>query len=140
MTLMNRKKYISIAVGLIALPFILLLLVCFLIYFPPVQRFAVKKATAYASQTFGMNVSIGRISLSFPIDVVLQDVRVVTHEQDTLLDSRQLELNLQMWPLLKKRLEIDRVSLYDTYLNSKNLISAFRLWGGLRHCLYPVIR
>ena len=129
MTLMNRKKYISIAVGLIALPFILLLLVCFLIYFPPVQRFAVKKATAYASQTFGMNVSIGRISLSFPIDVVLQDVRVVTHEQDTLLDSRQLELNLQMWPLLKKRLEIDRVSLYDTYLNSKDLISGVQVVG-----------
>ena len=96
---MNRKKYIRGAIGLITIPFVLLLLVCLLIYFPPIQRFAVKKATDIASKTLDMKVSIGRISLSFPIDLVLQDVRVVTHEQDTLLDARQLELDLQMWPL-----------------------------------------
>ena len=126
---MNRKKYIRGAIGLITIPFVLLLLVCLLIYFPPIQRFAVKKATDIASKTLDMKVSIGRISLSFPIDLVLQDVRVVTHEQDTLLDARQLELDLQMWPLLKKRLEIDKVSLYDTYLNSKDLISGVQVVG-----------
>lgn len=129
MILMNRKKYIRGAIGLIAIPIILFLLVCALIYFPPVQRFAVKKATAYASKTLDMKVSIEHISLSFPIDLVLQNVRVITHQQDTLLDAEKLEMDLQLWPLLKKRLEIDRVSLSDTYLNTKDLISGIQVVG-----------
>ena len=38
---------------------------------PPIQNFLVDKAAVYASEATGMNISVGRISLSFPLNLVV---------------------------------------------------------------------
>ena len=57
---------------IVASPLVLFVIVCVLVYLPPIQNFLVNTATRYASEATGMQISIGRISLSFPLDLVVR--------------------------------------------------------------------
>ena len=57
--------------------------------------------------TTGMNISVGRISLSFPLNLVVTDVDAASPHNDTLLSVRRLQVNVQLLPLLKKQVEVD---------------------------------
>ena len=64
---MNKVfRWIRNGVGILAA---LLVILALLIYFPPVQRWLVEKATAYASEQTGMDISIRQVSQSFPLDL-----------------------------------------------------------------------
>ena len=70
---------------LIASPFILFTVLCVLLYLPPVQRFAVDKASAIASESTGLDIRVGRLDLRFPMDLLVRDVSAVEPEtNDTL--------------------------------------------------------
>ena len=71
---------------LIASPFLLFLLLVFLLYLPPVQWFAVQKASEFASRSTGLDISVGRLDLRFPLDLLVRDVSAVEPEtKDTWL-------------------------------------------------------
>ena len=56
-------------IGVICLiPIALVLLLSILLYIPPFQNFAVRKATEYAGKATGMQIGIEQIRLSFPLD------------------------------------------------------------------------
>ena len=58
-------------IGVICLiPIALVLLLSILLYIPPFQNFAVRKATEYAGKVTGMQIGIEQIRLSFPLDLV----------------------------------------------------------------------
>lgn len=115
----------------IASPFILFIILCILIYLPPIQNFLVDKAAVYASEATGMNISVGRISLSFPLNLVVTDVDAASPHKDTLLSVRRLQVNVQLLPLLKKQVEVDGISLQGATVNSNDLIHGMRLNGTL---------
>ena len=48
---------------------LLITLLALLFYFPPFQNWAVRQASAYASAKTGMQISVGRVRLSFPFDL-----------------------------------------------------------------------
>lgn len=75
------EKYIKWGGIVLASPFILFILLCILIYIPPVQNFIVDKATAYASEATGMQIHIQRISLSFPLNLVVHETTVKTRKR-----------------------------------------------------------
>lgn len=104
---------------------------CILIYLPPIQNFLVDKAAVYASEATGMNISVGRISLSFPLNLVVTDVDAASPHKDTLLSVRRLQVNVQLLPLLKKQVEVDGISLQGATVNSNDLIHGMRLNGTL---------
>ena len=54
---------------LLASPFILFALLILLLYLPPVQRFAVDKASKMASESTGLDITVGRLDLRFPLDL-----------------------------------------------------------------------
>ena len=111
-----KKKYIRWTIWTVASPFILFILLCILIYLPPIQNFLVDKAASYASESTGMNIKVGRISLSFPL---------------TLLSVKRLQVNVQLLPLLKKQVEVDGISLKGATVNSNDLINGMQLQGTL---------
>ena len=80
-----KKKQLRWTLWTIASPFILFIILCILIYLPPIQNFLVDKAAVYASEATGMNISVGRISLSFPLNLVVTDVDAASPHKDTLL-------------------------------------------------------
>lgn len=100
---LNEEKQLRWTLWTIASPFILFIILCILIYLPPIQNFLVDKAAVYASEATGMNISVGRISLSFPLNLVVTDVDAASPHKDTLLSVRRLQVNVQLLPLLKNR-------------------------------------
>ena len=131
------RKALLCTSAIIATPFVLILLMAALLYVPPVQRWAVSQAADYASAETGMQVSVGYVRLSFPLDLRLDSVRVVKQNdslpqlKDTLLNARQLVADVAFWPLLKGQVEIDELDFQGVQVNTDGLIAAARVKGGV---------
>ena len=81
-------------IGIVCLiPVGLVILISILLYIPPFQNFAVRLATRYASEATGMNIGIGQIRLSFPLNLTVREVRVIT-PPDTLLLLESFQVNI----------------------------------------------
>lgn len=91
----------------------------------------VDKAAKYASGKTNMNISVGHISLSFPINIIMTDVEASSAKRDTLLDVDRLQLNVQLLPLFRKKVEVDGISLKGVTVNSNDLIHGMILKGVL---------
>ena len=126
----RRKRYGWL--WLIASPFILFALLCVLLYLPPVQKYAVNKASEVASDMSGLNIRVGRLALRFPLDLVVDDVSAVTQEEgDTLLSLDRLKVELRFWKLLKKEIEIEEISLRGATIDSRDFIDGMSVKGHL---------
>ena len=115
-----------------ASPFLLFLLLVLLLYLPPVQRFAVGKASAIASQATGLDINVGRLHLRFPFDLLVRDVSAVQPEtRDTLLSLERLKVELRFWKLLKKEIEIEEISIRNATVDSRDFIDGMGIKGHL---------
>ena len=118
-------------IGIICLiPMVLVILISILLYIPPFQNFAVRLATEYASETTGMNIRIGQIRLSFPLNLTIRDVKVIT-PPDTLLSLESFQVNIRPLPLLKKEVLVDAIDLRGVKANTGNLIEGMEIKGTL---------
>ena len=114
-------------IGIICLiPMVLVILISILLYIPPFQNFAVRLATEYASETTGMNIRIGQIRLSFPLNLTIRDVKVIT-PPDTLLSLESFQVNIRPLPLLKKEVLVDAIDLRGVKANTGNLIEGMEI-------------
>ncbi len=129
------------ALWVVLTPLLLLLLISFLIYLPPVQRWAVDQASAWLSEETGMDVSVGSVSLKCPLDLYMGDMLAVAHDttatgvvtNDTVLDARALDVSVRFWPLLKGQVEVDKVELTEVKVNTRDLIDAALIRGKIGH-------
>ena len=127
MRMKKLLKWISICVVTILL---LPLLLVALLYVPPVQNWAVQKVAAIASEKTGMTVTVGSVSLKWPLDLQLNDFLAI-HEGDTLADVRTMVLDVKLKPLFDKRVVINELSLNDAKLNTNGFISDLRVKGSV---------
>ena len=104
------KKILKYTLRTLLVVAIVLLLACALLYIPAVQDFIRGKAVGYASRTLGMDVSVERIRLSFPLRLSVDNTLLVDGP-DTLLDCRRLSLDVALWPLLRKEVVVRRFGL-----------------------------
>ena len=117
---------------LIASPFLLFLMAIILLYLPPIQRFAVDKASAVASEATGLDITVGRLDLRFPLDLLVQDVLAVTPEKkDTLLSLDRLKVELRFWKLFKKEIEIEEISVKGATVDTRDLLDGLLVKGHL---------
>ena len=124
------KKYIKWGgIGLL-IPVSLFVLLSILLYLPPVQNFVVNQITQVASKSTNMNIRIDRVSLSFPLDLVVHKTTVI-NEGDTLLNVDRLKVEIQFWPLLKKQVEVDGLVLEKAHVNTANLIEGMSFKGNI---------
>ncbi len=119
-------------------PFLLFALLAVLLYLPPVQGWAVQKAASYASEKTGMDISIDRIALGFPLDLNLQGFRALQpsgslkQARDTVADVGSLAVEVKLWPLLGKRVVIDGLDLRDTKFNTAGFVASAHVKGRLK--------
>lgn len=119
-------------IGIVCLiPVVLVLLVSVLLYIPPVQNFAVKKAAYYAGKVTGMQIGIERIRLSFPLNLTVRGVEVLTTPADTLLTLKSLTVNVRALPLLKKEVLVDAINLEGVKVNTGTFIEGMEIKGVL---------
>lgn len=134
-----RRKWLKIALWVLLTPVILFILLMVLLYVPPVQNFIRKQATEIASEATGMDISVERIDLRFPLNLLVHGVLVVqpadtaapVQHPDTLLRLESLNVRVQALPLLKGRVEVDDVTLKEVSVNSSNLIEGIQIRGTL---------
>jgi autotransporter translocation and assembly factor TamB len=128
-------KWMAIAV---LTPILLFLILAALLYFPPVQNWAVKKVAAIASEKTGMEITVGHVNLEWPFDLGIDDFRMLhpndslPNVTDTIADIGHLTADIQLWPLLEKRVVIDELSMREAKLNTNGFIGDLRIKGWMK--------
>ena len=125
-----KKKWFKVAVWVLLTPILLFVILMVLLYVPPVQNFLRKQAVTMASDATGMDISVERIDLRFPLNLLVSGVQVV-QQPDTLLKLESLNVHVQAWPLLKGRVEIDDITLKQVAVNSAGLMEGMQVKGVL---------
>ena len=119
-------------------PVLLFLVLTVLLYLPPVQNWAVDKVTAIASEKTGMDISIDRINLLFPIDLSIDHFRVNKSQQptadgqqlnDTIADVERMVVDVQLWPLFSSKVVINELEVTNTQFNTLDMVAAAQVKG-----------
>ena len=132
------KKVIKWIGIVVLIPILLCLLLTILIYLPPVQNWAVKKVAAIASEKTGMEITVGHVSLAFPLDLQLDDFKAIKQNDslpqvlDTIADVHRLVADVRLLPLFRNRVVIDELSLHQARINTNGFISDLRIKGDLQ--------
>ena len=123
---MARKifKYILRILLIVSL---LLILLSMLLYVPFIQNFIRGKAVAIVSEKTGMNLSVERIRLVFPLTLSVDKALMTTPKGDTLAGCGNLSVNVALWPLLRKEVVVRRLSLSEARAHFGDSLSGFEL-------------
>ena len=100
------KKAFWWILGILLSPVLLFVVLAVLLYLPPVQNWVVDKVASIASEKTGMQITVGHVNLSFPLDLVIDDFRMI-HEGDTIADVENMVVDVQLLPLLDQRVVIN---------------------------------
>ena len=119
-------------------PILLFFILAALLYLPPVQNWAAQKVATIASEKTGMEITVGHVNLEWPLNLGIDDFRMLhpndslPNVTDTIADVGHLTADIQLWPLLKKRVIINELSLQEAKLNTNGFISDLRIKGRMQ--------
>ena len=119
-------------------PILLFFILAALLYLPPVQNWAVKKVAAIASEKTGMEITVGHVNLEWPFNLGIDDFRMLQPNDslknvtDTIADIGHLTADIELWPLLEKRVIINELSMQEAKLNTNGFISDLRIKGRMK--------
>lgn len=130
------RKILKILAWIVGSVIFLVILLLILIQIPAVQNFAKNKAVAYLQKKIGTKVSIDRLSISFPKEVVLKGVYLEDQKKDTLLYGKELRVDIALLKLLSSEVNVNylelngiKTHLYrtkpDTTFNFDYIVKAF---------------
>ena len=110
------KKIVKYTLRTLLVVLLLVLLIPALFYIPAVQDFIRGKAVGYASEALGMELSVGRIRLAFPLRLTVEETLLVDRA-DTLVGCGKMSVDVALWPLIRKEVvvrsfELDRVAAH----------------------------
>jgi hypothetical protein len=111
------KKTLRVLVWCIVSIIALLLLLTILIQVPSAQNFAKDKAVSYLQNKIKTKVSLERIAVNFPKEIVLEGFYFEDQKKDTLLSGKRLEADIDLFKLLSSKLEINSISLQNASAN-----------------------
>ena len=124
-----KKRIIKWAVGVLLVPVILFFILTILFYIPPIQNFAVSKATALVSSATGLNVQIEHFRITFLLDINLHQVMVNDSEDSPILSMEDLNIDLSFKKILLGKIDINGVELKNITTNTKNMIPGLGVQG-----------
>ena len=124
------KKLLWWILGILLSPIALFLILTVLIYLPPVQNWAVDEVAAIASEKTGMQISVGHVNLSFPLDLGIDRFSMIS-EQDTIADVERLVVDVKFWPLLQKRVVINELEVNYTKFYTNGFVDAAKVKGDI---------
>ena len=113
----KRKRGWKIAGWVLGILLLLIVLLPFALYIPWVQNIAKDYACEWASEKTGMDISVGRVLIKFPLDVSLDDVLVLDQNRDTMLQAGNLTAGVAVKPLLDGQLQVDEAELTTARYN-----------------------
>lgn len=127
----DMKKAFWWILGILLSPILLFLILTVLLYLPPVQNWAVDKVAAIASEKTGMDISVGYVRLSFPLDLSIDNFKMI-HQPDTIADVEQMTVDVQLLPLFQKKVVINQLEVNNTKLNTNGFVEAAQVKGNFK--------
>ena len=91
--------------------------------------------TSIVAEKTGMEISIGRVSLEWPLNLGINDFRALHQNdslpqvKDTIADFGHLTVDIKFLPLLQKRVVINELSMQKASVNTNGFISDVRIKG-----------
>jgi hypothetical protein len=115
----------------------LVLLTVIALQIPAVQRYSKNKAVDYLENKLKTKVSVDKVQIGFPKDVILQGVYFEDQKKDTLLAGKKIAANINLYGILfGNKVEINSVELdgivahidrnKDNVFNFNYIIEAFK--------------
>ena len=137
------KKYVKWVGAVVLTPVALIILLTVLLYLPPVQNWAVRQVTAYASESTGMDISVKHVELVFPLKLGVEGVKVLQPvdslkkspnlvlrtRKDTVADIQRMVVDVQLLPLFEKQVMVDELNFTKMKVNTTNFIHEARIKG-----------
>lgn len=117
------KRLVKIFVWLLGGVIVLLIVLVILIQVPAVQEFAKQKAVVYLQKKLRTRVEIGRLRIIFPKQILLEGVYFGDQRQDTLLSGRRIAINISLFRLLHKEIDVSNIDLEGVRANVYRLRS-----------------
>ena len=123
------KKFL-LWTGIVLLsPLLLFVVLTVLLYLPPVQNWAVDQVAAIASEQTGLQISVDEVDLDFPLDLGIEGVRVVRPPRDTIADVERVVVDVELLPLLSRRVVVKTLALDGARLNTADIVSDVQVKG-----------
>ena len=104
-------KTLKIVGWVLGILLLLIVLLPFALCIPWVQNIAKNYACEWASKKTGLDISIGRILIKFPLDLSVDDVLVLDERRDTMLVAGNFTAGVAVKPLLDGKLQVDDATL-----------------------------
>ena len=103
-------------------------LLAVLLYVPPVQNWAVKQVARVASEKTGMDISVERVRLEFPLRLGVEGVKVLKSDslslhRDTVAMVTKAVVDVQLKPLFSNRVEVDELDLQGVTFNTSDFVA-----------------
>ena len=95
--------------------FIVLILLVVAIYIPFVQDAVVPFVLEKVSESTGMEITVEKFRLRFPLDVEVNGAKVIEATGDTMLLASHARLDVSVWPLLDKTIEANDITARGAY-------------------------
>ena len=134
----TRMRKVFKWTGIAALtPVLLFFILAVLLYLPPIQNWAAQKVAGIVSKNTGMEVSVGHVRLEWPLNLGIEDFKAIKQNdslpqiKDTIADVGRVVADVRLWPLLKKQVVINQLSLHQAKINTNGFISDVRIKGSL---------
>ena len=131
------KKYMKRVGVAVLTPVLLIILLTLLLYMPPVQNWAVRQVASYASEATGLDVSVERVRLVFPLNLGVEGVKVlqpddsVRNRKDTVADIAKMVVDVQLLPLFKSQVMVDKLDFARMKVNTADFIHEARIKGDI---------
>lgn len=118
MVIFNLKKYFTKGLRVVLWILIsiigLVLILAIALQIPAVQQFSKDKAVSYLEGKLKTKVSIDKVKIGFPKDVILEGVYFEDQKKDTLLAGKKIAANINLYGILfSNKVEINSVELED---------------------------
>lgn len=125
-----KNKKIRILIWIALTPTILFTLLMLSLYIPPIQNLIRKEVSAIASKQSGMQITMDRIDLSFPLNLVVSGLKVVK-DTNTILNVGNIDVEVSALSLIKGKVNVKSVSVSKLYVNTATLIEGMNVTGEL---------
>ena len=116
------KRVLKILLTLVLVIIGIVLLVVILIQTGPVQNFGRRKIEAYLENKLHSKVRIGNLYIGFPSRIILKNIYLEDKRKDTLLSGGKIEVDIAMFGLLHKEINISSVELDQVTVKVKRMM------------------
>lgn len=132
----NKKRNIASKLGqAIGVLVLLIVLLPFSLYIPWVQNIVKDYVCEWASEETGLDISIERILIKFPLDVSVDKLLVIEHSRDTMLQAGNFTAGIAVRPLFNMEVDVDKAELTDGLYRMVAEDSSMVLRANIDHCL-----